>query len=98
MTMDDVTANDLAFQILNGAMVEWEEAVRMLTSAQIQEVQNRCDAMAERAARLSGYLDARGATGCGDSGHSEGVKRSNKKAHRVRKALGFTYPRKDISF
>lgn len=83
------------------APVQWDgittECLKRGT-ATVQEIANCLDSMAERCARLSGYLEARGATGCGDNGHAEGVKSSNKKVTKVRKAIGYSYPKSDLSF
>lgn len=56
------------------------------------------DGEIERAARLRGYLDERYGHGCGDHGHKDGVKSSNKLAAKIRKALGFTYAKDDVRF
>lgn len=56
------------------------------------------DAIAVKAARMAEYLESRGGDGCGDSGHEAAVSASNRRAARVRKALGYTYPRDDVHF
>lgn len=64
----------------------------------VQALVNWLDSVAEHCARLSGYLEARGATGCGDNGHADGVKSSNRKVTKIRKALGYTYPKSNLQF
>lgn len=49
-------------------------------------------------ARLDGYIGARGGDGQGDGGHVMAVKDSNYMAGKIRKALGYTFPRDDIYF
>ncbi len=86
---------------LECAPITWDAKVTeslIRGTANVQELANWLDSMTERCARLSGYLEARGATGCGDNGHAEGVKQSNKKVAKVRKAIGYTYPKADLSF
>lgn len=86
---------------LLSAPISWDEKVTESGKAgtsEIQEIANWLDQVAVRAVRLSGYLEARGATGCGDGGHASGVKSSNKKAAKVRKAIGYTQPKNDINF
>lgn len=39
-----------------------------------------------------GYLMARGAAGCGDSGHAHATKNADKHLKKIRKAMGFTKP------
>lgn len=56
------------------------------------------DALIEKAARVRGYLDGRYGHGCGDQGHEDSVKLSNRLTAQVRKALGFTKNRLDTQF
>ena len=44
------------------------------------------------------YLEARYTMGCGDHGHAAAVERSNKEVARVRKAIGYTYPKDNWRF
>ena len=74
----------------------YDAAVSAMTGEQKQELENWLDSVCERAALLSGYLDARGASGCGDNGHAEGVRHANLTLVKVRKALGFTYPNRGV--
>jgi hypothetical protein len=69
-----------------------EKVTDGLTRCARGEVANELDRIAVHASRLSAYLNERGGNGCGDSGHAEGVKAQNKKAAKVRKALGYSYP------
>lgn len=50
------------------------------------------------AARLMAYVETRYGMGCGDQGHQAAVKTSNRTVAKVRRALGFTYPKDDITF
>ena len=72
--------------------INFDAAVSSMSSEEKQELGRWLDSVCERAALLSGYLDARGAAGCGDNGHADGVQQAGCKLIRVRKALGFTYP------
>jgi hypothetical protein len=56
------------------------------------------DNLIENAVRTRGYLDMRYGHGCGDQGHAAGVKKSNRLAKLVRKALGFTYYDQPLNF
>jgi hypothetical protein len=85
-------------RLMQTAMVNWDTAVSLLSQEMRQDVARQLEAMIERGARLLGYLEERGVTGCGDGGHIEGVKGSNRLAAKVRKALGFTYPKQDVRF
>ena len=77
---------------LEMAPINFDAAVSVMSSEQKHDLEHWLDGVCERAALLSGYLDARGNTGCGDNGHAEGVKYGNRKLVAVRKALGYTYP------
>jgi hypothetical protein len=83
--------------LLNSAPVEWQYLVTAKP-----ETLGRCitglDALMEKSARLRGYLDGRYGHGCGDQGHKDAVKMSNRLLNKVRKALGFIFPRQDLSF
>jgi hypothetical protein len=48
------------------------------------------------AARMSGYIDARGGEGGRDNGHEAAMKEQNQRAAKVREALGFQHPNADI--
>lgn len=87
-----------ALHLLTLPPKQWEEFVNTMTEDERQNAQRGIDALMQGGARLSGYLDVRGATGNGDGGHTRGVAKSNKMAEKVRKALGYTYPKSDINF
>lgn len=82
---------------LDEPMRNWCNVGALTPEAQ-HEMVRYLDAEIERAARLRGYLDERYGHGCGDHGHNDGVKSSNKLAKKIRKALGFTHPGLDINF
>lgn len=61
----------------------------------LQAVADRVESYAIQLLRLSSYLDGR----CyWQEDHNRAVKRQNRIAQRVRKALGYSYPQNDISF
>jgi hypothetical protein len=68
------------------------------TRARMEDVVNELDAIIEHAARPRGYLEMRHGNGCGDQGHASAVKESNKLVAKIRKALGFVQPKKDLRF
>lgn len=55
-------------------------------------------AMVQRLARFTAYMEARYGTGCGDQGHPVAVKAANKCVAGVRKALGYERREDDIDF
>lgn len=85
-------------KLLETAPVTWSGIVEKMTSAEVQEAERFLSGVCERAARLIGYLEQRGALGCGDCGHAAGVQGSNTIATKVRRALGYAQPRHDITF
>jgi hypothetical protein len=82
---------------LDEPMTHWHTAGTLTNEAQ-SEMIRYLDGEIERAARLRGYLDERYGHGCGDHGHNDAVKSSNRLAAKIRKALGFTYPKDDVRF
>jgi hypothetical protein len=96
---ETVVYKEAGLHWLELAPIGWQAQVDKLTSSQKQELSNWLDSVIERSARLRAYVDARGAVGCGDGGHNDGVKEGNKLVRKIRKALGFTYPNgHDLSF
>lgn len=87
--------------LLSLPMVEWDGFIsRMLTTQprlRVLEVMNEMDALAEKTIRLRGYLEMREGGGS-DRGHTEAVSESNRLTTLARKALGYTYPRQDVTF
>lgn len=94
----EAVEGDKTLVALNAPLVELDAFVSTLSIAERNELGRVLDAVVEKAARVSGYLDARGVLGCGDNGHAEGVKHSNRKAVKVRRALGYTVARRDVHF
>ena len=93
-----VVARRCALRWLDAAPVTWEKKVDPCPPELLMDLSACLDGIIQRAARLSGYMDARGGMGDRDHGHAAGVKSSNLMASKVRKALGYTYPRQDINF
>lgn len=94
-------------------MTDWSDAAERLISKTMpgkddvpppdkrispSELVDTLDTMIERLARFREYLDTRHRSGCGDQGHGKAVKDSNKMAAKIRAALGFTYPKRDVNF
>lgn len=69
-----------------------DSSIASLDAHQIQCLAREADAVAQRTAWISKYLDYRGAAGCGDSGHDEAVEQANAHLKTVRKAMGYSYP------
>lgn len=63
--------------------------------AEAQQLVRMLEANAVEAARRAAYIEAR----CVDRrSHADAVKAQNRLATKVRRALGFTYPKQDVSF
>lgn len=54
------------------------------------------DGLIQHAAWIGGYIDMRHGNGCGDQGHKFAVREANTRLAKIRKALGYTSPRRDI--
>lgn len=91
-------------ELLYAPMVEWRERIDRAPARDRLDAEAQALDLAVRAARISAYLgtlaelgrDARHPTD--DFDHARAVTRQNAVAARVRKGLGFTIPRDDISF
>lgn len=75
--------------LLDNPLVQLDATVSAMASDERHHFSRMLDAVAERAARIRGYLDMRGVLGS-DRGHAAGVKASNTLATKIRKALGYT--------
>lgn len=97
-TSETVIVKPHGLRILEAAPVTWDSKVSKLSMSDRQELERTLSDLCQRAARLIGYLEARGTTGCGDGGHADGVKESNRRVAKVRKALGYTQAKHDLRF
>ena len=85
--------------ILLAPPVEWRATMQELSQHEVQQVGSSLDVLMQQAARLRGYLDEVELNGVKDDVcHAAAVVQSNRTLAKVRKALGYTYPRQDISF
>lgn len=89
---------DVGLHWLESTMTSWEYAIDSMPMVERQDLARWLSGLCIQAARLIGYLEARGDAGCGDNGHADGVKQSNKRAAKVRKALGYLQARDDCRF
>lgn len=87
-----------ALNTLARPMVEWEAIADKLTTAERGELANTLNQIAQRATRAATYFEERYGYGCGDQGHATAVKKQNKVVERVRRVLGFSAPRLDVTF
>jgi hypothetical protein len=62
------------------------------TGGTVQELEDMLSQSMQKLAWAQGYLMARGASGCGDSGHEQARKDADKHLKKVRKAMGHTSP------
>lgn len=92
-----MTGEQLATKLLASPMAQWDTILSRNSDA-VSEADDYLMATVEKAARASGYIAGRVGSGGLTRGHAEGVKRSNTFAAKVRRVLGFTYPKNDISF
>lgn len=76
--------------------VEWDSHLGGMTPGARTDLMEGCAALMQQAALLRGYLDGRFLFGDGD--HARGVAAGNKLREKVRRALGYVYPKDDLSF
>ncbi len=79
---------------------EWQAAVDRMSRLKRGDIASHLNAMAIRFARAAVYMERR--YGCygwaGDEGHSYAVKEQNLAVTKVRRALGFTAAKDDLTF
>jgi hypothetical protein len=85
-----------ARRLLSLPPVKWDAYLtRLLASpdgfVQAAQTRRQLDGLCESAARLAAYVGEREGYGCGDQGHDAAVRKQNRVAGNVRKALGYTY-------
>lgn len=97
-TTESVKYKEAGLHWLGLPPIAWKHRVDQLSVTEKQELTRWLDSVIERAARLRGYVDTRGALGEGDAGHEKSVQESNTLAARIRRALGYTYARQDLRF
>lgn len=67
----------------------WGDAIQGLSAGNLCRVEDELDRRSVRFAQMAAYVAARGANGCGDSGHEYAMKEMQKRREKVRKALGY---------
>lgn len=90
----DKTMDQIRDEVLKLAPVGYEDWYENASSRDIDNAIGYLNGMVQFAARLGGYLEHRQMGG----GHKGAVKASNKIVARVRKAMGYAYPRQDLNF
>jgi hypothetical protein len=94
-----------AAHLLVSSMAAWRAQLDELDASRRDELVSELDAIVERAARLRAYVDAYNPDFRFNpdpyhtaTSHTFAVKASNTLAAKVRKALGYTYSRQDVTF
>ena len=78
-------------EVLQAPISEWPQL--LLSVSDTQGAESELTAMIQRAALLEAYLAHRYNTGCGDQGHNASAKHAGRVLVKIRKALGFSYPK-----
>lgn len=76
----------------NKELNKLDELYTNMNPSHLQDLYKTIEYYAIRLLRISSYLEARQDM----VGHNQAVKLSNKTAEKVRRALGYTYPKQDI--
>lgn len=84
---------DKTVELLEAPMIDWYAISAKLTNEERAEVSRLLDSKIEEAARLRGFIEA-----LNHGARPAAVTASNNLAAKIRKALGFTYPRQDVRF
>jgi hypothetical protein len=77
------------FPLLHAPLVEWRDRVRALSPRERMTIASDCDALAQRAVMLRTYLDHIDCEG----DHAHAVTRANAALVKVRRLLGYAYPK-----
>jgi hypothetical protein len=83
---------EFLLMFLDAATCNWDEVWNQIPISQQQEVASLATSVAILCAQADEYANFRGVAGCGDHGHDKAIKEANKKAKKIRKAIGFSYP------
>ena len=95
MTYTAEMAHDEAIRAIQEvAPVDWELYFEHSPLPDIKEVAQALERISERAARLAAYLNERAY----DGNHHQAVRAQNSMGTKVRRVLGFTYPKQDLNF
>lgn len=97
-TLDRNNLGELLNEVHDLALVDLEQWAEQWRTADLAEIERFLDGVVVHLARKAAYLSARAGGGCGNQGHQTGVRWQNQRAARIRKAIGYTYPKDDISF
>lgn len=79
---------------LDLAPCAWSSKVDSLTADELRELEQDLAAHAEQAAMATGYVVAR----YHSQDHGKSVKSANRFCTAIRRVIGFTYPKSDLSF
>jgi hypothetical protein len=91
-------ADELHAKVQNAALVDLDAIAASLSKNELQDVTNWLEGQMQYHARIWAYLSARHGSGCGDQGHDEAVKQQNKAVCHVRRMIGFTQIKNDVTF
>lgn len=75
-------------------MSEWQQALATVPLEHMIAMRDEGEGLVVRLARLTEYVEYVSAK----QGHARAVKAQNKRAEKVRKAMGFAYPKADVAF
>lgn len=87
-------AQDCVIEMLDAPMDTWEIIRSTADPEMLAIAVKELDFRIELMIRLRGYLDRQ----IGNTDHFLGVKEANDLAYKLRKILGYTYPRVDVNF
>jgi hypothetical protein len=79
----------------NTSLAELQETIKNYNSVDLQNVADLMEYVAQQLIRKASYIDSRV---YGMQNHKTAVKEQNKKIAKVRRAMGFSYPKNDVNF
>lgn len=88
--------SDKTVEFLNAPPVLWETRLESLNIGDTNTITVDLSAIIQTAAHLKGYIEGRVMYENRD--HAFGVKAANNLLAKVRKVLGYAYPRQDVNF
>lgn len=81
-------------EMLDGPMVNWSQQIATLDTKEMCNIEDQAWDAIVRMARIATYVEFR----AGGYTHTRAVKEQNKMATKVRRVIGFSYPKDDITF
>jgi len=81
---------EMAQDLMNLAPKDWEKTIDAIPEKERDSLRRELEGISERSGALSGYLEERHGSGCGDQGHEKAMKKAMRNGKMIwMKVFGF---------